>query len=290
MLHFSSFSFSIVVALVVLLSCLGGCDEPEQAPAYLHIDTVLLNTAVGQGTASHALKTVWLSLDGQSLGAYELPVTVPILAEGTQTILVEGGIAVSGVLSNRLRYPFVAPRSYTVNLAPLQTAQISPELSYQSDVVFEMMSDFEASSNFAFLVGSEAQLSLTDDPTLVFEGGRSLAIVNSIAAPTFTLATVDAYGLPVANVPVYIEMNYRCDAPFLVGLRGIDGNGGAQSADLVVRVNAKPTWNKIYIDVEPIISSLTPAYNFFQVTINATLPDSLAQATYLFDNIKLLHQ
>lgn len=268
---------------------MGGCDEPETAPSYLYIDTVLLNTTSVQGSNAHNIKTVWLSLNGYSLGAYELPTTVPILATGEQQILVEAGIANSGVLSNRVKYPFYAPRSFTVDLTAQQTATLNPELSYQPDVVFDFISDFEFSNQFSVLFGNDSQMEIIDNGSLVFEGNQSLSLRTYSGSDTLIIATNDLYLLPTANAPVYVELNYRCEAPFYVTLRGYN-NTDAKLSNLLLKVNAKNSWNKIYVDVEPMISELTSQYELFQVIIGAIRPDSLTQANYWFDNIKLVHQ
>jgi hypothetical protein len=289
MQHYSNTFLSLFFALFVSLLYLGGCDDPETAPAYIYIDTVSLNTTATQGSNSQGIKTVWLSLNGQSLGAYELPTTIPILANGTQEIVVEAGIANSGVLSNRVKYPFYRPQSYTLDLVPLQTLTLSPEFDYQTNVVFDLINDFEFGYNFSVLTGDESQVNIIDNTSLVFEGDHSLHAQTYSGSDVFAIVSNESYSLPIANAPVYVEMNYRCEAPFYVTLRGFNA-AVTQQANLRLQVNAKDTWNKIYIDVEPMISELTSNFDFFQVIIGAELPDSLQQAHYWFDNVKLVHQ
>ena len=48
----------------------------------------------------------WVTMDGQALGVFELPCTIPILSDGLHTFTIYPGIKVNGIAGNRIKYPF----------------------------------------------------------------------------------------------------------------------------------------------------------------------------------------
>ncbi len=57
-----------------------GVEEP--LPAYIYIPAFELRTTQGEGSASSAITDVWLTVNGEFLGAYELPARIPVLQTG----------------------------------------------------------------------------------------------------------------------------------------------------------------------------------------------------------------
>src|ERR1051326_8915965 len=69
-------------------------DTSEKIPAYIHIDKIAFipASASWQSPTSVKITDAWVYIDGQLVGAYELPCTFPVQCEGTHNILVEAGI------------------------------------------------------------------------------------------------------------------------------------------------------------------------------------------------------
>ena len=79
--------------LVVFLGCK---DAPEQIPAYLYIKPFTVNA---QGDASwHKVTEGWLYVNGDYLGSYTLPATVPILADGQSEVWLYPGVKKNGIM------------------------------------------------------------------------------------------------------------------------------------------------------------------------------------------------
>ncbi len=88
-------------------------DGDQTIPAYLKIDTVLLKTYYPeQGSNSNAIKDVWVYVNDQQIGAFELPAMFPVLAMGNQKLEIRPGIKVNGISSTRAPYPFYKPIIY----------------------------------------------------------------------------------------------------------------------------------------------------------------------------------
>lgn len=273
-----------------MLLLVSGCTKSETMPAYLNVTGMQLLTQSEQGTASVNIKNVWVFANSQSLGVYELPASVPILEEGATQIVLRAGIMNNGISNTRSIYPFYAPDTFTVQLSPLQNVNRSSLLRYTSNTAFALNADFEVGNSFNDTNPEISLLTVTSHPNNVFEGARSAMLTLSGANTEFEIGTLDKFILPGNKMAVYLEMNYKCDQPFLVSLIGTNSSGnGAALPQLYV--NKKETWNKIYIDLTETVSAFNlQGLNQIQLIFKAELNEDLDQATFFWDNVKILYQ
>ena len=70
---------------IALLSCAKESKEAKK-PVYLSIQDMFVNTNYSiEGTSNQKITTVWLEVNGKSIGAFEMPATPPvILNEGNK--------------------------------------------------------------------------------------------------------------------------------------------------------------------------------------------------------------
>lgn len=275
----------------ILYIMMAGCDGAAPIPAYLKIDEVSVEVGVSEGSSSHNIKNIWLYQNGQSLGAYSIPSEIPILAEGSNEILIQAGVPHNGANGQLVAYPFYKIPSYTLNFTSGQTTELNPAFSYISDAAFDLVADFELSNIFQVSLGTASLMTLTTIDTLVFEGTRSLQVRLSETADTiFEISSILGYPTPAnVNVPIYLEMDYRCDAPFIILIKGIDSAGGEQIPDFQQFVNTKKEWNKLYIDLTAAVSQVKAAgYPQYKILMGGSLPDTAQYALFLLDNLKLV--
>ena len=74
-----------VLPLIMVAILIASCSKDKfnaQIPSYLHIEVIDLETESFEGSSSHKITDAWITMDGNFLGAFELPCVVPILAEG----------------------------------------------------------------------------------------------------------------------------------------------------------------------------------------------------------------
>src|SRR5947209_9560937 len=77
-------------------------------PAYVRIQNVSVVVKPGQGDAFQNISECWVDESGQLLGAYEYPVSVPVLDGGKQSISISAGVHENGGAATRNYYPFYA--------------------------------------------------------------------------------------------------------------------------------------------------------------------------------------
>jgi len=274
-------SIWLFLSLFALLSC-----KDEPIPGYLIIDKIDLNVQPGQGTASHAIVDAWVYVNSNLQGVYELPATIPILEIGSANVQVRGGIKVSGLSGVRAFYPFYNFYSDSVEFTPNGDVVMNPTVSYFPGTAFVWMDNFDDP-------GLTLETTTRSDTSLqriisggVFEGTGSAAFYLDTAHWIFECQTIDNFELPIGGQAVFLEMNYRCNNTFVVGIVGYTGAEIIQLESLILR--PREDWNKIYVNLSTQVSSLPNAYDY-KIFIGATLDAGRDSAWVYLDNLKLVY-
>ncbi len=264
------------------------CEKPATIPSYVKIESIELDTELGEGTDSHKITEAWITVNGNPKGAYELPAEFPILEEGEVDLIVKPGIRLNGISTTRLPYPLFTERTYNLNLYPDSSIELSPRVKYTDATVFEWMEPFE-DPGFSLEASnkSDTTFTLISDPNHVFEGNNSVAFFMDEDHSFFEGISTEAFELPtVGDRRIFLEMNYKCDHPFTVGIFANEPQSVSQESILLL--NEKEEWNKIYINLGPNVFFHPNALNF-KIFFGAVLTESDSAAIYL-DNIKLVYR
>lgn len=264
-----------------LISC-NIINPSEGIPAYLQVDTFSFSVLPGQGTASNKITDVWVFDENALLGAYEMPKTFPVPDSGSTTMILSAGIWDNGISETRVPYPFYFPDTLTLNLKQGQIVPVTPHFIYRPDTKFYFIEDFEAGNLFTQLDG-DTNMIRTQDIENVFEGTASGAIYLDHDHQFYQGRSASSYTFPKGQ-PVYLEMNYKCDQAFQVGLYG------TVSAVTVFyykwTINPKENWNKIYLNMGSDVSSL--GADSYQILIKAVFDSTRSNSQIFLDNIKLV--
>lgn len=271
------------------------CDiiNPEESiPAFLYIEPFTLQTnELEQGSASEKITEVWVTVNDEFLGAYQLPATVPVLMSGEADLFLEAGIKDNGIGSTPEIYPFYQAYETTITLMPDQTVTVSPTTSYDRNTRFALIEDFETGTTVFqdTLLGNSGLQASNTEP---FEGNFSGKIQLSTDDPVIELATIGTFTDLTDRTPfVYLEVNYKSDAPVVFGLAGSSGPGDVNVV-FEPGFNPKATWNKIYFNLSGLLA--TSPYAGHKLALRAFIPTengqlTLNNATVCLDNIKLVH-
>lgn len=288
-----SLSWTRALGWLALVGLLWQCDlvNPEEAtPAYLKIEEFTFTTSVAQGSNHQKITEVWVSINGEFLGVYDLPALVPVLAFGPTVVKLEAGIRDNGISSIPEIYPFYDPFTVNVDLAAGQTTNITPSTRYIDGIQFGFIEDFEDSRPRIFVEQLTGETPLNRTQTDVFEGGYSGHIALTKANnPVVELATgLDFGDLQSAGVFVYLEVTYKSEAPVAWGIVGPGDAILGPEGFFDVGFTPKDDWNKIYFNLsEMIFTSQLDEYKIgLQAFLLETSPDS---ANVFLDNIKLVH-
>ncbi len=301
-LHSNTLKIAFVLSfiLIVFYSCKKGQFRAE-TPSYLHISSIDLQADLSQGSRSHKISDAWVTMDGQFLGVFQLPATVPILADGKHEFSIYAGISANGIAATRIRYPFYEvcdlwtedDSLYEDNLTEIymyrdSVISVKATTRYSDQTQFLLTEDFEGTS-LDIEPSDISDTSIVDvsSPDLIYEGRKSGAVYIDSTNPFFEIISSDFQTLQSIYNSNMLELDYRCDHPFRVGVAVKSGSVIRRFEKM--QVNASEEWNKIYIHLTHEINEGNSS-DEFGIYIGALKLGSKETAAFYFDNIKWLHK
>jgi hypothetical protein len=272
----------------IVFGFLSGCsvlDPAEDVPSYIHIGSMSLSTIGGQGSSTAEITDAWIFMDGNLIGAFQLPCTVPILAEGNHNFVIRGGVKENGLSSERAIYPSWKGWEGTLTLTRGQKVSIDPVITYfpAQDFINTFMEDFDAvGTGLTADADSRGRIALDSD-AYAFEGRHSGHIhLNNTDTTFFVGSSVNAYLLPSSH-EAWVEFNYWSDAPFTCGV--VDANNSASRVPWVT-VGPNWKWGKIYIRLnDGLLGDQSIHYKIYFAMLNTGFQTDM---NLYLDNIKLL--
>ncbi len=268
--------------------------DQVMVPAYLHIKAPQFTTKADgtQGLNSSDFKDYWVFESGIFKGSYAIPSEFPLQKTGKAVIRIGAGIKKSGQEEQRLIYPIVKNFIDTIDFKPNQTDTISPEFSYQDNAVFKLMEDFDQNGfslefNPAFKIPGDTLIKYNGEDAFL-KGNYSGKIVLANDSSIMELYTPVLNRLPKFT-PTYLELDYRNDLPFTLGMYATEIDGSVKQIPLIV-LTPKTKWNKLYLDLETEIAyyPLGTQFRFFlRFSNNFVAP--VQNPKVLIDNFKLIY-
>lgn len=265
--------------LLFLLALLSACsDGPNEGiPAYIQIDSIGLDVKAGQGSATHLINTLWIESEGENIGPFEMPVLAPALVSGNRELILNAGVLVRGDFFNREIYPAYQPFKIDLDFVPGQTLVVNPVFKYYDETEFPLIEDFENGNVFGGLDRTDV-----NDPNNL--EGKALWIQVDDATPLVKGVTSS----PVDITPlkrVYIEMDYKSDTDFAIGIEGLQ-NGSIVQQGYIDRIFASEDWYKIYYDISNIVNSIdADNFNFY---IEILKLNGVDESNLYVDNFKIV--
>ncbi|NQV02329.1 MAG: hypothetical protein HQ542_06775 [Bacteroidia bacterium] len=277
----------IAFTLVLITSC-EKFKGDQTIPAYIKIDSIYLTTSTStQGSASASIVDAWVYIDDNLIGAFQLPATFPVLAKGTHDLKILPGVKLNGIAATRMIYPFFAPIEQSIELTEGDTTVIGVQkTSYISTTIFDLIEGFEGLSiTLDTTLRSEVALFLTEPgDTLTFEGNHSGMVRMDTVNQFFECVNDMDFVIPFA--PVFMEMNFRTNNVFVVGIF-LYGLTAIQQVPVIYLNPTDNKWKKIYINLTNSLNAY-PGMQKFRIFISAIQESSVSEALILFDNIKVV--
>ena len=218
-----------------------------------------------------------------------MPASFPVLREGNTRFQIRGGVRISGLSTARQIYPFYRSYYDTVSLTPNGNVSLTPVLDYFPGSTFAWMEDAEDPG-----LGMESTESSDTSLTLItgseaFEGNASLAFYLDTMNSFFFGATVEEYNLPKGGRPVFLEVNYKCNYEWVVGVLGNTPGGVTEGISLTIL--PKEEWNKLYIQLTNQVSAAGNVNaTSFKIFFASLLNPTQQEKAYVFiDNVKLVY-
>ena len=266
-----------ILLIISIISCKKSSDN--DVPSYITIGNFTLD-----GNSTHNITDAWVYIDDNLQGVYEIPANFPVLAQGLHKLRVKAGIKDNGIAGNRIPYPFYS--SYIIDeqtFNPETTISITPVVSYLENATLDdKAEDFDG--NGLNLETDSATFSIDDEMPLDGNYGV-ITLTDSILLTELT--TKEFSNLPQAGAPVYLELDYKCNTQFLVGVYINFPQSSILQKDLLW-VRPKDEWNKIYINLTSTISEGVGA-DSFKIFIGMQRDFTMESNTIHLDNLRIVY-
>lgn len=289
--------FSFYFSVFILFSSCETLDPKIEVPSYIYVEPFEINNGSSKfgddSIYSEKITDVWVYVDHSSLqGVYELPAIIPIDKSGKGSLSLRAGIKNAGSSVNRTLYPFykeykkeghVFVAGLVDTLKPITFYDEGPALNPLKIVWSEDFDDEIGGFSFHYHPGSDTIVQKIEDPELSFRGDQCGGIFMNEEDFLFEMIS-PSIKHPESDVPVHLELNYKTDHEFIVGLY-LDNK---QNQIPLYVVKEKEDWNKIYFDFTSTLQSNFNAVDF-NVFIGFKRNANHPTVEMYIDNIKLLH-
>jgi len=267
--------------LIIILLAFISCTKSNNIPSYISISDIELNSSNISGANTENISDVWFYINDSLQGIYELPASFPVLNRGVNNIRVKGGVKANGISSTRIAYPFFTSYFDTINFIEDQNIVLNPIIEYNTSFNY-IIEDFEGSGTIVdSTLSSEIDFSIKSD-----DNGNNYAYARLDTPYINFEVALDDLVLPQQGANVYLELDYKCNVEFQIGVYS-NFNQQVEKNDLLF-VTAKDQWSKVYVNLTPIVSSSIGA-NTFKIYINQRRPTNTSFAEIFFDNIKIIY-
>jgi hypothetical protein len=288
----------LYILLIVIL--LAGCDKFEgnqTIPSYLSVDTLgFLTDNELQGSKNQKIVDVWVYVDDDIIGGFELPAIIPVLAEGLHKLEIRPGIILNGISDTRAPNPCWKPIIYnSFNFIPDSIVPSTGTSTYYTNAEFAWLENFEdASLSIKRSQNSDTGIVRTQP------AGAAEALLEeySLFSGTSYLDGTHPYLQLVSDNGsdegfifdrgdfIFLELNYKNNIPLVVGVYIKLMDNTIEERSFLI-VSPSEEWNKIYVNFTPIVNETVDAVSY-TVYIEAQLPDGTDEAVVFLDNIKLV--
>jgi len=277
--------FYFLVLILVLFASCKKWDKEEEIPSYLRVYSAQVETDFStQGANTNNISDMWVNIDGNRQGTYEMPTTFPVLETGRHTVMLRAGIKVNGIAASRTIYPFYTILEIDTILTAGEVLKLDPIYTYKSETVFAWMESFQG-NGFSLDRDSESDTTLyvVSDST----GNKYGKFTIDALRQRFYYKSAEAYALPKNGSSIYLEFDYRCDHPFTVGLLVNKLQSSINTPILVLNPHPN-SFNHVYVYLTTTVTDNLDAIDF-NVIIQSALQDGYAEGNCEIDNLKLLH-
>lgn len=282
--------YLFLLPLIWAFSSCNLINPEEEIPAYIEVQQFSVNTdPTIQGSNSSGISDAWIFVDGQMLGAFELPCRVPVLKNGSSEVLIGAGIKINGLSATRAPYPFYRFYEGSADFKPGETVSFSPQVSYFDSLIFPFLSNFDdlSGNRFEASGASDTLIGLTSNPAEVYEGLGSLKASLLRDSGIVEFQMVDALELPKQGTLVYLEFDYKCSHIFGVGLRSYYASSGTRTTSLI-NVFPTDTWKKMYINLTRAVSEQVNAENY-RIFFQSVKESGSGPLNLYIDNVKIVY-
>jgi hypothetical protein len=277
--------------LLLIFSCVK--NNPD--PAWLEVSEwqLVANPTLGgtEGELTQNISDAWVYIDNEFIGVFEVPFKIPVLKDGTKTILIYPTVLNNGISATKKIYPFLEPFEVTADLVKNEITHLDLVTQYKSNLQFSILDFEDANLGFDDSPSSTTNIIASNDPAIIqpFNGNSFGRVTLTQSNSNWISATNLDQDLPRGQ-EVYLEVDYHITEDLVTGVLAISPTDIVENPN--VQFNemdpSEVVWKKIYVDLKTIVSG-SPNADYFEHSFEAYLDEGKTSAVINIDNVKVVH-
>ncbi len=288
--------FGFLIAWILITGC-DPFEGDQTVPSYLQADTLGFVTDPDvQGSPSQDIADVWVYVDDDLVGGFELPALIPVLAEGVHKLELRAGVLLNGISDTRAPNPCWKPIIYeSFRFTMDSVTSVTGTTTYYENVTFAWMENFEDASlairpsqnsdtGIVRTQPANAPEAFTEDFSQ-FSGVSHLDKTHRYLQLVSDNGNESGFAFDRGDY-IFLELNYKNNIPLVIGVYITRMDYTVEDRSFLI-LPPKEEWNKIYVNFTPVVNETVEAltYMFY---FEAVLPADMDNAALFFDNIKLV--
>lgn len=279
----------IIIILELFLSCGIGFDAAE-TPSFLYFKNIELKTKnQTEGAPSHNITELWVYADGKFLGAFSKEQLIPVISDNEKVdIFIGAGIRENGIKNSFSQYFPLQGINYKLNNNPGSIDTLDAIFNFAGNTQFVFIEDFENGNIFNNDLDKNPATSVAVSKTDPFSGQNcgyiSLDKINNLIEVT---SSAEFFKLPTSGKTVFLEIDYKCNIPFVIGLTGKDISNNKEYSSDIILLSEKETWNKLYLNLTDKIRQ--SGLGLYKINFRAEHDNKIDKSEISLDNLKLLY-
>lgn len=281
------YKYTIYLAALLLAAC-NIINPDEDIPTYFKVEAFQYKDSSNAIEPSlPKVDVVYAYFNGNSIGTFDLPATIPVLMGGKAGRLqLIPGITLNGIKSTVSTYPFYY--SFNAEVAPSEGNIIDLSLStgYRSNISTDnqvFFEGFEVSNQF-LNNNSDTGIVTTTDPTYVHTNYKAGLIWLTKDKPFCNIISTSSFAKTTSTC--FLEFNYKCSNEFQVGVV-LQGSNGDLTPFYLVGFKPTNTWQKVYIPLNEVMNYSSDTRRLF-LLLKSELAKASNEGFVAIDNIKVI--
>ena len=284
------------ILFVIIIILIYSCEQEAEKAIILNIEpfSFIDNSTCSNNTESINITDTWVTVNGNFMGAFEIPSSVPLIGLNEITDLrISPGIKENGISATRIIYPFYeifeqfdADFDENITIYPTTKFKETVNCKFSSTGSFEGLGDglLEGAKN------NTSVISNTTNPNEVFQGEKSCKISlnsssNILYASSKEFSFFDDF--PILPNNVFLELNFKSSVSFEYGLLNYILNDSIEVE--CGGINKSDEWKKIYLNLsEQIVPYMNSSV--FKIYFKGDFSGENFEDYILLDNIKVIYQ
>ena len=282
------FLIFLAIVIIYLTSCSKDIFQAEN-PKFIYFNDIQVKPKTSEGANTHKIVDLWVYADGQLVGAFDKNKLIPVLSKNDEIELnIFAGIRANGVKQNTQLYFMLDDINITTNNKKGTIDTLNAIFTYSENAKFAFIEDFEGGCIFNKDLDSDSTSSIIRSKNQPISGQYTGLMSMNKEHPFIQVTSgTNFYSIPATGYSTFLELDYKCNIDFIVGLLGQDKTTGKEYQNDVMYINKKEAWNKIYIDLtKPIQDS---GLGLYKIYFSCEHEEKNSISEVYIDNVKLLY-